>query len=50
MTFLILTSKVIDFILLVLISAFVFLFGKNGTGIKLYYAITAALLLLFLFM
>lgn len=33
----------------VMVSAFVFLYGKNGTGIKMYYALTAGILLLVLF-
>lgn len=49
MTLFLLIGKVLAFMLLSMLSAFVFLYGKNGTGIKMYYALTAGILLLVLF-
>ena len=49
MTLLILIGKVLAFMLLTSLSAFVFLYGKNNTGIKMYYLLTTIVLMLALF-
>lgn len=44
MTLLILTGKAIAFVLFCMLSAFVILFGRNRTGIKVYYVFASIIL------
>lgn len=43
--FISIVAKIISFVLFCLISSFVLLFGKNGSGIKLLFAFAAMLLI-----
>ncbi len=43
LTLLILLIKALAFTLFCLVTSFVILYGKNGTGVKLYYAFFAVL-------